>query len=179
MKKLLVLMMTLMMILSLAACSGSEATTEADSDITLISKVANYTALLVPSDFEEFVDKDGYAVATGPSSSIVVTPTTESDTNIEDITEDYIVEALGDTYSNLKVLSFDNSANIAGVDAVSCTYTGDSISSGQSNTICQIIMYFSIDGLNCEQQIAFTYKTGANSSLETNLTDIIESISLE
>lgn len=186
MKKLLVLMMTVVITLSLAACGGdagsaksatNPSATEA-TDITLVSKEANYNTMLVPSDFGEFYDKDGYAVAEGTNASIVVTPTTETDTNIEAITEDFIVESLADVYSNIKVLAFDNPANIAGVDSVCILYTGDSDTTGQNNTVCQIILFFSIDGVNCEQHIVFTYSTDANTSLEAYLADIIESIAL-
>ena len=187
MKKLLILMMALAMTLSLAACGGSDSaptstpdTSEsAASDITLVSKVANYTALLVPSDFGEFSDKDGYAVAEGPNASIVVTPTIEPDIRIEDITEDYMVDLMADTYSNMKVLAFDNPITIAGVDAVSFLFTGDCATSGKNKTVCHLTLFFSIEGQDCEQQLIFTYDTEANTSLETNLTDMIESISLE
>ncbi len=138
MKKLLVLT-ALAMTLSLAACGGNnsaptstpETSAPVASDITLVNKVANYTALLVPSDFGEFSDKDGYAVAEGPNASIVVTPTFLSDTWIEDVTEDYMLESLGDTYSDIKVLAFDNPANIAGVDSLSFLCTGDSNTRGK------------------------------------------------
>ena len=192
MKKLLVLITTLAMTLSLAGCGGDSGSSNADTpastpaeaapattDITLVSKEANYTTLLVPSDFGEFYDKDGYAVAEGPSASIVVTPTTESDTNVDDITQDFIVESLADVYTNIEVLAFDNPANIAGVDSICCLYTGDGNTSGDNKTVCQIIMFFSIDGVNCEQHIVFTYNTGENTSLEASLAEILQSISLE
>ncbi|HBL50171.1 MAG TPA: hypothetical protein DDZ65_08005 [Firmicutes bacterium] len=179
MKKLLVLMMALALTLSLAACGGDNTTPASTSDITLVNKVANYTALLVPGDFDEFSDKDGNAVAKGPNASIVVTPTFPTDTWIEDVTEDYMLKLLVDTYSNIEVLAFDNPANIAGVDSVSFLSTGDSNTGGKNMTVCQIILYFSIDGQNCEQHLVFTYATGANSSLEANLADILPSIKLE
>lgn len=184
MKKLLVLMIVLTMALSLAACGGSaepdsDASTPVTSDVTLISKEANYTTLLVPSDFGEFYDKDGYAVAEGTNSSIIITPTIESDTRIEDINEDYMIQLLEGTYSNIKVQTFDNPVELAGVDAVTFLCTGDSKTGGKSRTVCYIMLFFSIDGQNCEQHLNFVYETGANTSLEANLTDIIESISLE
>jgi hypothetical protein len=183
MKKLWILMMALAMMLSLAACGGEDSEPAPSgpdaSEVTLINKVANYTALLVPSDFGEFSDLDGYAVAEGPDASIVVTPTFPSDTWIEDVTEDYMLESLGDTYSNIEVLAFDNPAYIGGVDSLSFLCTGDSKSSGKNVTTCQVILYFAIDGQNCEQHVAFTYTTGANSSLEANLADILPSITLE
>lgn len=186
MKKLFVLMATLAMTISLSACGGdggsakpaADTTAPASSEIELVRKEGNYTSLLVPSDFGEFYDKDGYAVAEGPNSSIVITPTTETDTDVDDINEEYMVEALSDVYSNIKVLAFDNPANIAGVDSVCFLFTGDSDSTGQNNTICQIIMFFSIDGVNCEQHIAFTYNTSENTSLEASLAEILPSISL-
>lgn len=187
MKKLLVLMIAIVMTLSLAACGGDEGTTApapeasapAASDITLVSKEANFTTLLVPSDFGEFYDKDGYAVAEGTNASIVVTPTIEPDVRIESITEDYMVDLMVDTYSNIKVLAFDNPVTIAGVDAVSFKFTGDGATSGKNKTVCHLTLFFSIEGQDCEQQLIFTYDTGANTSLEANLTDMIESISLE
>lgn len=197
MKKLLVLMIALVMTLSLAACGGNEGAAEptpeapatdvsapaasapAPSDITLVSKEANFTTLLVPSDFGEFYDKDGYAVAEGTNASIVVTPTIEPDIRIEGITEDYMVDLMKDTYSNIKVLSFDNPVTIAGVDAVSFLFTGDGATSGKNKTVCHLTLFFSIEGQDCEQQLSFTYDTGANTSLEAGLADIIESISLE
>lgn len=178
MKKLLILITAFAMTLSLTACGGGNSAPAA-SEVTLINKAANYTALLVPSDFGEFSDKDGYAVAEGPNASIVVTPTFPTDTWIEDVTEDDMLELLGDTYSNVKVLAFDNPANLAGVDSISFLCTGDSSTSGKNVTVCQIILYFGIDGQNCEQQIVFTYATGADTSLEANLADILPSITLE
>lgn len=197
MKKLLVLIIALVMTLSLAACGGNEGAAEptpeapatdvsapaasapAPSDITLVGKEANFTTLLVPSDFGEFYDKDGYAVAEGTNASIVVTPTIEPDIRIEGITEDYMVDLMKDTYSNIKVLNFDNPVTIAGVDAVSFLFTGDGATSGKNKTVCHLTLFFSIEGQDCEQQLSFTYDTGANTSLEAGLADIIESISLE
>jgi len=187
MKKLLVLMMALVMTLSLAACGGDGGSAESDpdvsapaaSDITLGSKEANFTTLLVPSDFGEFYDKDGYAVAESANANIVVTPTIVPDERIEDITEDYMLALMEDSYSNIEVLAFDNPVIIAGVDAVSLLFTGDGNTSGKNKTVCHLTLFFSIDGQDCEQQLSFTYETGANSSLEANLTDMIESISLE
>lgn len=186
MKKLLILIMVLVMTLSLAACKGgssaesdSDASESAVSDVTLVSKEANFTTLLVPSDFGEFYDKDGYAVAEGKNSSIVVTPTIVPDIRIEDITEDYMLDLMGDTYSNIKVLVFDNPVTIAGVDTVFFQFTGDGSTSGNNKTVCHLTLFFSIEGQDCEQQLIFTYDTAANTSLETYLNDIIESISLE
>jgi len=176
MKKLLVLLMTVVMTLSLAACG--EGAPDA-SDVTLVNKEANFTALLVPSDLEDFYDKDGYAVAEGSNASIIITPTIVPDIRIEEITEDYMVDLVGDTYSNIEVLAFDNPVTIAGVDAVSFLFTGDGNTSGKNKTVCHLSLFFAIDGQDCEQQINFTYDTGANTSLEAYLTDIIESISLE
>lgn len=187
MKKLFVLMMALTLSLGLTACGGDnsaptstpDVSAPAASDITLSSKEANFTNLLVPSDFGEFQDKDGYAVAASKNASIVVTPTIAPDVRIENITKDYMVDLMGDTYSNIKVLAFDNPVTIAGVDAVSFRFTGDGATSGKNKTVCHITLFFSINGQDCEQQVSFTYDTGANSSLEANLTDIIKSISLE
>ena len=187
MKKLLVLMITFAMTLSLAACGGGEGTAESEkdasvpatSDITLESKEANFTTLLVPSDFGDFYDKDGYAIAEGTNSSIVVTPTIIPDIRIEDVTEDYLLSLMGETYSNIEVLAFENPVTIAGVDAILFQFTGDSNSSGKNRTVCHLSLFFSIEGQDCEQQLVFTYDTEANTSLEAYLTDIIESISLE
>lgn len=187
MKKLLALMMALMMALSLAACGENGGNTESApdasapiaSDITLVSKEANFTTLLVPSDFGEFYDKDGYAVAEGTNASIVVTPTIEPDIRIEDITEDYMIDLIGGTYSNIEVLAFDNPVTIAGVDTVSFLFTGDGNTSGKNKTVCHLTLFFSIEGQDCEQQLIFTYDTGANTSLEAYITNILESISLE
>lgn len=184
MKKILVLMIALVMTLSLAACGGGSAESDPGvsapvaSEITLVSKEANYTALLVPSDFGEFYVKDGYAVAEGTNASIIITPTIEPDIRIEDVTEDYMVDLMGDTYSNIKVLAFDNPVTIAGVDAVSFMFTGDGATSGKNKTVCHLTLFFSIDGQDCEQQVSFTYDTGANTSLEANLANIIDSITL-
>lgn len=184
MKKILVIIMAIVMTFSLVACGGDGGSAEPASDVmapdvTLATKEANFTTLLVPSDFGEFYDKDGYALAEGTNASIVVTPTIEPDVRIEDITEEYMVNLMESTYSNIEVLAFNNPVTIAGVDAVSFQFTGDGATSGKNKTVCHITMFFSIEGQDCEQQVSFTYDTGANTSLEANLNDIIESISLE
>ncbi|MDF2654905.1 MAG: hypothetical protein K0R19_1379 [Bacillota bacterium] len=187
MKKLMVLIMTLVITLSLAACGGSgdseepaqDASAPQTSDVTLVSKEANFTALLVPSDFAEFqtVD-DGSAIAEGPNSNIVVTNTNETDVTIEDMTKDYLVGLMGNSYSNIEVLAFENPVTIAGVNAALIQFTGDGVTSGKNKTVCYILLFFSLEGLNCEQHVALTYDTGANTSLEANLSEIIESITL-
>lgn len=188
MKKLLVFMMALMMTLSLVACGGGKGgsansdknvSVPAASDITLVSKKANFTTLLVPSDFGEFQDKNGFAVAEGKNANIVVTPTIAPDVRIKDITEDYMVNLMGNTYSNIKVLAFNNPVTIAGVDTVYFLFKGDGKTSGKNKTVCHLTLFFSIEGKDCEQQISFTYDTGAKTSLEAHITDIIKSISLE
>ena len=188
MKRLFLLLMVLILSLSLVACGGGgdaeEAAPDASipeaSDVTLVTKEANYTTLLVPSDFAEFQTADGgAAVVEGPSSNIVVTNTIETDVVIEDITQDYMISLLESSYSNIEVLEFVNPASVAGVDAVFIQVTGDGATSGKNKTVCYIMMFFSIDGVNCEQHVALTYDTGAGTSLEANLAEIIESISLE
>lgn len=187
MKKILALMMVLVMTLSLAACGGSGDSEEAvhdssapeTSDVTLVSKEANFTALLVPSDFAEFKTVDGgSAIAEGQNSNIVVTNTNETDVTIEDMTEDYLVGLMENSYSNIEVLSFENPVAIAGVDAAIIQFMGDGVTSGKNKTVCYILLFFSLEGLNCEQHVALTYDTGANTSLEANLAEIIESITL-
>ena len=187
MKKIFMLMTAIALTFGLAACGGDNAaptsTPDASappaSDITLVSKKANYTSLLVPSDFDEFYDKDGNGIAEGPNSNILITNTFETDVRIEDITEDYMIGLMENSYTNIEVLAFENPASIAGVDAVLIQFTGDGATSNKNRTVCYVMMLFSIDGLNCEQHVAFTYDTGANTSLEANLIDILKSITLE
>lgn len=90
-----------------------------------------------------------------------------------------MVDLMGNTYSNIKVLTFDNPVTIAGVDAVSFLFTGDGNTSGKNKTVCHLTLFFSIEGQDCEQQISFTYDTEANTSLEAYIADIIENTSLE
>lgn len=180
MKRLPALILALTFSLSLVGCGGNEiATDAADSEVTLVSRKANSITLLVSSDFSEFQEVDGYAAAQAKGASIVITPTIERDVAIENITEDYMIDLVDDGYSNINVLKFDNAATIAGVDAVYFLFTGDGNTSDNNNTVCYITLFFSIDGQACAQEIAFTYNTGANTSLETNLSDIINSISLD
>lgn len=187
MKKLLLLIVVIVITLSLTACGGGGSSTESNtdtsgpvvSDVTLISKEANFTTLLVPNDFGEFYDKDGNALAEGLNSNIIVTNTNETDVRIEDITEEYMVGLMGNSYSNIEVLEFKNPTTIAGVDAMLIQFTGDGATSGKNRTVCYVMLFFSLDGINCEQHVIFTYDTGANTTLEANLNKMIESISLE
>jgi hypothetical protein len=55
-------------------------------------------------------------VAEGPNATIDVTPPIEPDVRIEYITEDYMVNLMGDTYSNIEVVEFENPITIAGVE---------------------------------------------------------------
>ncbi|WP_265445265.1 hypothetical protein [Acetivibrio straminisolvens] len=177
MKRLPALILALVLALNFAACGGN--TGLAASDVTLVRKEANFTSLLVPSDFTEFEDFEGFTVAKAEGASIVITPIIEQVVSIKEITRDYMVELVKDSYSNVNVLKFDNAATIGGTDAVYFLFKGDDNSSNNNNTVCYINLFFTVDGQACEQEIVFTYNTGVNTSLETNLDTIINSISLE
>lgn len=55
--------------------------------------------------------------------------------------------------------------------------SSDSDTKDGSKTICFITLFFSLGGQGCEQQVVFTYNKGANTSLESNINNIITSIS--
>lgn len=191
MKKALTLLLALGLTMSLAACGGADdsagtGTTDSGTSATtppevkLVSKEANFTTMLVPSDFGEFRDQDGYAIAEGVGCNIVVTPTVGNPSDSPaTLTQEYFTSQLESSYSNIKVLAYDNAATVAGVDAVCFQFTGDGKTNGTNKTVCLIAMFFTLEGQACEQQVTFTYDTGANTALEASLKEIIDSISLE
>lgn len=186
MKKVLLFIMTVMMCMSLVACGGDDSSTtdqEASkaiaTDTTLVSKEAHYTTILVPSDFSDFVDNEGLAIAQSSGASIGITQTVETDVSIEDMTEEYLLGLMSATYSDVEVVSFENPVTMGGVDAVSIVFTGTGATTGRKHTVQHITLFFTLEDINCEQQLLFTYDTEAKTSLEAHIEEILESISLE
>lgn len=187
MKKLFVLIMALVMTLSLAACGGGgdpapnpDTSAPVTSGITLVSTKALNVALSIPSDFSEFFDNNGFAVTasedkTGAISITPVAPTTDT---LDTITVEYMIEIIGGRLSNIEVLAFENPLTIADNAAVFFQASGDTDTDGVNRTISYMVFFYQTEDQLYSQQIIFTYSTGANSSLEANLLDIIDSISL-
>lgn len=180
-------MLALVMTLSLAACGGGGASapnqgasTPAPSDITLVSTKALNVALSIPGDFSEFFDSNGIAVTANEdkTGSISVTPVTQSTDTLDAITEEYMLEIAGGRFSNIEVLAFENPITIADNAAVFFQASGDTDTDGVNRTITYMIFFYQKENQLYSQQIIFTYNSGANSSLEANLADIIDSISL-
>lgn len=181
MKKIIALMMVFMLMLSLVAC-GEEAIDSNSpnvTDITLVSKEANFTKILVPSDFGDFKFTEGTGVINGTGESIAITETFIADTEINEITQEDIMEVLKGSYTNVSIESFDNEATVAGVDAIYTIATGKGNTDGKEKTVHYIILYFNLEDQLCNQTIVLTYLNNQNTSLENNIKEIVESISLE
>lgn len=95
--------MALLFSLSFASCGGNEGSTKVSS-IKSDLKTSEVTRL-----------------------SVVINPTMEQDVSNEDINGYYMLDLVRDTYSNINVLKFDNTANISGTDDVHFMFTGDSV----------------------------------------------------
>lgn len=168
MKKLLVLLMALTLSLSLTACGGEE--------ITLQDQTVYDLTLAVPSDFSEFSEvADQIKMAKNEDSTATITISEKVDA--QGITADlwdeetFTANVLAG-FNDLQVLEFSNSETVAGASAVLAHYTGKN--SGDVEVEGYNYFLYYDDGTY--QSIAFSFTKDGDSSLEENLTAIINSM---
>ena len=176
MKKLFALMMTMMMAFGVAACGGEETPTEPES--SLVMQEVGDLSMLAPDDYDEFGEYEGYCGAPGPGSSIIVADPFEADVTAADITEDVVADMVYSAYPDAVVLEYENPVEIGGTESVRFTIEGTSAEDGAENTVTYVLMFYMIDDVVYEQDVCFTYRTGEDTSLETNLDEIIDSITI-
>ncbi|NLY43390.1 MAG: hypothetical protein GX066_05375 [Clostridiaceae bacterium] len=168
MKKLLTLMMVFILSLSLVACGGEE--------ITLQSQTVNGLTFDVPSDFGEFEDfQSQFKVAKNADSTASIAVSGRIDA--EGITADswdeelYSAIVLG-SFAESQLLEFSNTDTVAGAPAIFAHYTGKNAKDIEVEGYNYYVYYD--DGTY--QSIAFTFFKDGNSSLEQNITAILNSI---
>ena len=173
MKKLFAMAMTIMMAFSFASCGGEETT-----ETSLVMQEAGMVSMLLPDDFEPMAQYEGYYGAPGPNCSVVVSDPVVADVFAEDITADAVPGMVQGAYPDAVVLEYENPVEIGGTEAVYITIEGTSIQEGDVNTVTYVLLYYMMDDVMYEQDLCFTYRTGENTSLETNMAEIIDSITI-
>ena len=168
MKKVLAMMMALALACSVAACGGEEASAE----VTLVEKqFGEYITMMIPDDYGDMVEQETMVGVPGPDYSVVVAAPYEADLVAADVTEEVALEVIAE--KNAEILDFQNPAEVDGTEAVIFTVAEDD---GDTQTF--VILYYMLDDVLQEQIICYTYTTGANSSLEANLDEVIDSITI-
>ena len=167
MKKFLAMMMAMAMAFSVAACGGEEAP-------TLVEKqFGEYVTMMVPDDCQDMVEQEGMLGLPGPDYSVVVADPYEADLLAADITEDIALQLITGEKENAEIVDFQNPVDVDGTEAVIFTVAEDD---GDTQTF--VILYYMLDDVMQEQIICYTYTTGANSSLETSMDEVIGSIKI-
>lgn len=168
MKKLLTLMISLILCLSLAACGEEE--------ITLQNKIVNGITLNVPSDFGKFEDYDEQiklAKNEDNTSSISISERVDAHGIIADSwDEQAFLENILSGFGDAKILEFSNAKTVAGVPTVFAHYVGKN----SSDVEVEGYSYFLYHDDGTYQPIAFSFTKGADTSLTKNLTAIVDSI---
>lgn len=167
MKKLLVLILALGMTLSLVACGGEK--------ITLASQTAGGVTIDVPSNYGDFADDSGMALATDEDSqaNIAIGVATDAQGFTPADFDEATFAALNFPENpDIAFETFNNAAEVNGVPAVysKCTLTNEA---NAEVTIHTYVMFWEDGTL---QKVEVTYATGKDTSTETNIDAILKSI---
>ncbi len=168
MKKVLVLIITLIISLSLTACGSNE--------VTLQSKTVYGLTLDVPTDLDEFSnvsDRVKAAYNSDNTAGITISDRVDGGGITADFwdEETYIENILAE-FDGLQVLEFSNSETVAGTKAVYAHYEGNN--SNDVEVEAYNYMLFYDDGTF--QSVAFNFIKGEDSFLKKNISKVIESI---
>ena len=185
-KKVFAFAMVLTMGLSFAGCGGEEAeetvepaeTETAVDEIQLVSTDFGTLTMDLPDDFGEVAVQEGMTTAAAAGSSVIVSDPYETDFAITDITEEAMLALVEGSYAYAEIVVFQNPVTAAGRDAVCTILEGTSASTGKTNTVCYVMMFFTQDDVPYEQDVAFTFNTDAGTSLEATLEEVVDSISV-
>lgn len=147
MKKILVVMLTLMMALSLVACggSGNENNNGAEGKAAeFVSMTFGDITMSVPNVFSEVSEKEGVYLSAGPNASISATPAMEIDLLPSEWDESLAAELTnalyGSTYNDIEMSSFDANVNMNGNTAVYMAFYGKN-SSGIDRLVQVVRLY--------------------------------------
>ncbi len=169
MKKLLAFALAIMVPLSLAACGETE--------VALETKTVNGVSMSVPGDFGSFADHDGAQMALNEDKTCVITvggPLDGGGFAPSNVDEDSFLQSMYTGTEGVEVLSYDNTADCNGTPAVICSFATKN-SSGIDLT-SYAVMLFLEDGT--VQPLSFSFSTGTDSALESNIDTVIASVAL-
>ncbi len=187
MKKFLALMLAIVMMFSVAACGGEDAeetTTNTtvveeaeEPEVTFVERKAGSVSMLLPSEFDEFKEYEGFQVSADPEGSVVVAEMLDYTYDSMSITAEDFEATVAQSYENYDIYGFE-ATDVNGCTGMVGVFAGDSISSGTRNEVCYIF-YDTTDGTNdYNNNICFTYLADENTLLETYLEDILGSLNV-
>ena len=180
MKKTLVLILTLVMMLSLAACGGEERAEQAgDTEAKFVSKTFGYISMSVPDVFKAVEEKDGMYVSSGPDASIVVLPNMEVELLPSEWDESLAEEALelyyGTTYTDLALAAYEGDVNMNGNTAVYYAFNG--VNAEGKERLVQVVRLYNAD-LTAQYAVTFIQNADDDFFTEEVGSKIINSITL-
>lgn len=160
MKKILVLMMAFVMVLSLAACGGDSAAPDstpapetsapAASEVTFVSMTFGDITMNVPDVFSEVTYTEGTYLSNGPDSAVSVSDAMEV-TELdflpaewdESIAQSISEMLFSETYSNIELAAFEGDVNMNGNAAVYFAFYGEN--SKGTERLVQVVYLFNDD----------------------------------
>ena len=175
MKKFLAMMMAMMMAFSMAACGGEEAPAE-EPEITMVEVNNDYVTMMVPESFSDIQELEDMIGAGGEGGSFVISDAMASDATAADVTEDIMLEMIGEAYEDVEMLEFENPMDVDGTEAVYAKLTGTDAENGVEMTLVYVMAFYMLDDVIHDQDICITYQSGEGTDMEVCLDDVIDSI---
>lgn len=174
MSRILKVGLALVVALGLTACGGGDEP-EVKKEVALKTQTINEMTLDVPEDFGEFADANGTMLATDPSkmSSIVISAVADGQgTTPEQFTEEAFKAGNLTTFTDVEMLEYSNDTEFAGVPVVIAHFNAKN-SKGAAIEMYNYVFFFEGGAL---QTVAFSFSRDADSSLKTNIDQVLESI---
>jgi len=176
MKKLLVLMMAMVMILSLAACGGDQNSTSGES-IELVEVTANGVSVKLPDDFKyaKTDENNGSMLYANEENTAVVTvgALVEDSVTSADITDDVLLASFAAggisdaTLESSRTVEHDNGTSVVG-------FGKGTLRDGKAmNSVIQFFLHADGSGY---QAISYLFVVDAETSLEDMIEQVLPSV---
>lgn len=177
MKKLLVLIMTLVLTLSLIACGS--ASDNSTTETKFVTKTFGNITINVPDVFGQVKEENEMYISAAPGASLVVSYPMEVQVKPSEWEENSVAEALdtayGSVYTDLSLESFEKDVNMNGNEAVYYGFSGKSPDG--TKMLVQMVTVYNAD-LTEQYVVTFTQKVDDEVFTSDIASEIINSITL-
>lgn len=177
MKKLLLLTLALVMVLSLAACGGETGTTAettTEKTVSLVSVITQGITLSLPSDMTAQENGTYANLATADIASFGAFEIEAGEAPLSEWTQADVLAMYKESYADVVINSFETGLTLNGNDALQSTFT---LTSSEGTSITGALIMVDSNGMSYTINLLYT-SDNATGSLATNLQACMGSVTI-